>query len=137
MQATVRPSSLNVGLPKKTNYQLNVPFHYPPAAEVTEIEVTDPRHPLFGRRFEVFSLGTSARNAGFVTVIYRDSMRLQISLSATDLAPARQGPVSKFTLAAVTELVTLAQQGEWLCLSPPKPSGSGSPRSGERASSSS
>jgi hypothetical protein len=62
---------------------------------------------------------------------------LQIPLSATDLAPARQGPVSKFTLAAVTELVTLAQQGEWLCLSPPKPSGSGSPRSGERASSSS
>jgi hypothetical protein len=104
---------------------------------VTEIEVTDPRHPLFGRRFEVFSLGTSARSTGFVTVIYRDPIRLRIPLSATHLAPPRQGPVSKFTLAAVTELVTLAQQGEWLCLSPPKSSGSGSHRSCKHASSSS
>ena len=81
----------------------------------------------------MFSLGTLARSAGFVTVIYRDPMRLRIPLSATDLAPARQGPLSKLTLAAVTELVTLAEQGELLCPSPPKPSGSGSHRRCKRA----
>jgi hypothetical protein len=92
-------------------------------------------HPLFGRRFPVFSLATSPRSLGFAIVIYRDPMRLRIPLSATDLAPSQQDPVSKLTLAAVTELVTLATQYEVLCPSPPKLSGSGSPQRGKQPSS--
>jgi len=102
---------------------------------LTEIEVTDPRHPLFGRRFKVFSWSSSSYSAGFVTVIYHDPMRLRIPLSATALAPPRQVGISKLTLAGVTELVTLATQYEVLCPSPQKPSGSGSPRRCNRPSS--
>jgi hypothetical protein len=47
--------------------------------------VTDPCHPLYGRRFPVFSIGLSARSVGFVVAIYQDPMRIRIPISATNL----------------------------------------------------
>lgn len=111
---------------QQTSYQLNTPFQNPKPDEPTEIEVTDPCHPLYGRRFPVFSMGLSARSVGFVTVIYHDPMRLRIPIAATNLAPTPQVPTSKLTLRSVTAFITLAQQCEDLCLSPPQPSGTDS-----------
>ena len=119
----------------QTSYQVNAPFQNPAQVEPTEIEVTDPCHPLYGRRFPVFSLGLSARIVGFVTVIYRDPMRLRIPISATNLVPSPQVPTSKLTLTSVTELITLAEQCEELCQSHPKGSGAGSRRTSKPASS--
>src|SRR4029453_16055409 len=48
---------------------VNAPFQNPALAEPTELEVTAPCHPLYGRRFPIFSIGRSARSAGFALVI--------------------------------------------------------------------
>lgn len=114
--------------------QLNAPFNNPQTSSVTAIEVTDSRHPLFGRRFEIVSPVAPSRHASYVMVLYRDPIRLRIPVSATDLAPPRHGPVSKLTLAAVTELVTLLEHAEGLCPSPPTPSGTGCHRRSKRPS---
>jgi hypothetical protein len=101
----------------RTRYQVNAPFENPTQTEPTEIEVTDPCHPLYGRRFPVFSIGLSARSVGFVVAIYRDPMRIRIPISATNLTPTAQVPTSKLTLTSVTDLITLAEQCEGLCQS--------------------
>ena len=112
----------------RTSYQLNTPFQNPDQAEPTEIEVTDPRHPLYGRRFAVDSLGLSSRRVGFVFVLYQDEMRIRIPLAATNLAPSAKVPTSKLTFTSVTELTTLAEPCEGLCQSHPNESGTGSRR---------
>jgi hypothetical protein len=111
------------GRAHQTSPQVNTPFQNPTEGEPTEIEVTDPRHPLYGRRFPLFALGRSARSRGFAVVVYREPMRLRIPLSATNLGPPRSTPSSKLTLASVTELLTLTQHCEALCPLPPTPSG--------------
>ncbi|MFZ0257484.1 MAG: hypothetical protein WAN46_18000 [Gammaproteobacteria bacterium] len=90
-----------------------------------EVEVTDPKHPLFGRRFAVIALPT---NGDSVAVLYQDAMHLRLPLACTSLMPAGQGIGTKLTLASVTDLVTLATQCEVLCLSPQTPSGTACPR---------
>ena len=117
----------------RTSYQVNAPFQNPDQAEPTEIEVTDPCHPLYGKRFPVFSIGLSARSVGFVVAIYKDPMRIRIPISATNLAPTAKVPTSKLTLTSVTELITLAEQCEGLCQSHQNRSGTGSRRSSKPA----
>ena len=64
---------------RRTNYQLNTPFNNPLEENVTEIEVTDPTHPLFGRRFPVLSISSPPQNPGHVLVSYREQMTLRMS----------------------------------------------------------
>ena len=77
---------------------------------VTEIEVTDPTHPLFGRRFSVRQIGDTQRGASHVFVAYREHMTLRIPLQATTLMATQPATPTKLTLDAVRELVTLAEQ---------------------------
>jgi len=49
--------------------------------------VTDPAHPLFGRRFRVLSISHPPQAPGHVVVAYRDFMRLRLPVRATDLSP--------------------------------------------------
>ncbi len=142
---------------------VNAPFKNPSADDLTEIEVTDRMHPLFGRRFAVISLSTSPRGAGHAIVVYQghmriqqdvmrtsassmrirqdvmrtsaSSMRIRIPLSATQLALPRQNLGTKLTLESVTELVTLVQQSEILCPSHRMPSGAALPPRSKRKSS--
>jgi hypothetical protein len=93
------------------------------AEPVTEVEVTDPAHPLFGRRFALLSVSTSLQGSGHVLVAYRDYMRLRIPRLATNLAPAQPIGSTKLTLPAVTELIALAEQCEGLCHTDPLTSG--------------
>ncbi len=46
----------------------DAPVHNPSGLETAEIEVTDPAHPLFGRRFPVVLVATSPRARGHVYV---------------------------------------------------------------------
>ena len=77
--------------------------------------MTDPTHPLFGRRFPLVSVSSSPQSAGHVLVAYRSYMRLRIPWLATNLAPAQPTGSTKLTLAAMTELIALAEQCEELC----------------------
>lgn len=100
-----------------------------------ELEVTDPFHPLYGRRFKVHSLTGGAVETARVYVEYRDGIRLQILQCSTNLSllePA--GLRSKLTAAAVKEFLALVQEYE-PCLSRPRKSGPVSRRqSGKRSS---
>jgi hypothetical protein len=102
------------------------------AKETTEkaetIEVTDPRHPLFGRRFPLRSVSTPPHGAGQVWVAYRDHILLRLPLAATNLTsrPPVLSPV-KLTAAAVQELVALLQPTPLPCSAHPVNSGVDSP----------
>ena len=69
----------------------DAPFDNPPQSLPEEVEVTDPTHPLFGRRFPVISVTRQARKTAMVFVAYRESMRLRIPVSSTE---SRTGPGS-------------------------------------------
>jgi hypothetical protein len=62
-------------------------------------------------------------NTQSVLVIYQDGMVLRIPMAATNLVLPRPPSENKLTFAAITELVSLAEQWEVLCLSTPTKSG--------------
>ena len=90
---------------------------------MTEIEVTDPTHPLFGRRFPVHSISAPERCGIYVLVLYRDIFTLRIPLSASNLAPPRSASFTKLTCDSVAQLIALAEQCEAICLPDPQTSG--------------
>ena len=92
--------------------QLNTLSDNPPEEPLTEIEVTDPAHPLFGRRFTLLSVSSSPQSSGNVFVAYREYMILRIPRLATNLAPVRSAGPTKLTLSALTELISLAEHCE-------------------------
>ena len=111
---------------------LNARVKNPPEAE--EIEVTDPTHPLFGQRFVVRSVSHPPGQAGFVYVVYQQTMTLRIALAATDRHRCpRPRTRTKWTSAAVADLLALLTEVPASC--PPDPSGNDSPpHSGRNAS---
>src|SRR5713101_7106798 len=99
-----------------TTEHLNTPLNNPPIDDLTEVEVTDPGHPLFGRRFVLLSTRPRAHSMGYIFVAYRDTMVLRIPQTATNLVspPPASAPISKLTSHAITELISLAEQCEVL-----------------------
>ena len=85
--------------------------------------MTDPTHPLFGRRFLVESRTSSLSSPGYVLVVYRELLRLRIPVTATSLLPSLPVTRTKLTRAAITDLVALAVQCEVLCPSSPPTTG--------------
>ena len=103
---------------------LAAPFNDRDGQVPDEVEVTDPFHPLFGRRFRVHSTDGGDASTARVFVVYRDDIRLLILRRSTNLSllePA--GPRSKLSADAVTEFLALVKEYE-LC--PPRPGKSGS-----------
>src|SRR5712691_7448685 len=101
----------------RTTEHLNTPINNPPIDDLTEVEVTDPGHPLFGRRFVLLSTRPRSHSMGYIFVAYRDTMVLRIPQTATNLVspPPKSAPLSKLTSHAITELISLAEQCEVLC----------------------
>ena len=99
----------------RTSTNLDAPFQNREASSPDEIEVTDPTHPLFGRRFPVVSVSTSAQARGFVFVMYRGTMLLRIAIPATSLRPGRRGIATKLTPEAVTDCLACAGESEDAC----------------------
>jgi hypothetical protein len=61
---------------------------------ITHVAITDPHHPLYGRRFELISLA-SLHDPGSVTIALEDGRCRSVRRAATDLDPApapRPGP---------------------------------------------
>ncbi|MGB3292094.1 MAG: hypothetical protein WBB01_03760 [Phormidesmis sp.] len=113
----------------RTNPLVEPPFKNPPDSSLTEIEVTDPMHPLFGRRFQVLYIGKPSPGKAYVAASYRGDMRLRIPLSATQAVPGQPRLGIKLTMESVSEFVTLIENWEALCPSPQKQSGSDSAQS--------
>ncbi len=90
--------------------------------------MTDPTHPLFGRRFQVLSITHPPGHPGHVFVAYRYGTRLRIPVLATDLAPSSPArPRTKLTRAALLDLFSLVKECEATCPDQLSASGTGSP----------
>ncbi|WP_459903988.1 hypothetical protein, partial [Desulfosarcina cetonica] len=93
-------------------YQLDTLINNPPADGLTEVEVIDPTHPLYGRRFPLISV-THHPPIGpcHVIVAYQKDIHKHIPISATNLSvnpiPLCQ---TKISFEAVSELVGLIRQ---------------------------
>ncbi len=94
-----------------------------------EVEVTDPTHPLFGRRFPLIATSTTLTGPGYAWVVYRDDVQLRLPLAPTDLGTPTPRVPAKFTPAAITELLALAGRSEGPCRPPPATSGVACPAS--------
>jgi hypothetical protein len=91
--------------------------------------VTDPTHPLFGRRFRVISISHPPHRPGHVVVAYREGMRLRIPVLSTDLALGNASlPRTKLTRAALLDLLSLVKECEDSCPDQRSASGADSPR---------
>ena len=113
---------------------LNTPFNNPSESE--EIEVVDPAHPLFGRKFRLLSRHpASPAGADFVLVAYRDTMQLKLAVPATSLAFAPLFAArTKFTTEAIEELLSLVKECESSCCESPKTCGGSSRKRSARRS---
>jgi hypothetical protein len=87
-----------------------------------EIEVVDPRHPLYGRRYRLISIGKESTTRGtckesFARVHYRFGLTLLLPLGATNLE--RNGLLcaapTKLSLDALQELIALAEESGGTC----------------------
>ena len=99
-----------------------------------EVEVTDAKHPLFGRRFPLRSLSAPTPGATHVFVVYRGYVTLRLPLAATNLMAPRSSIITKLTYDAVVDLLALAEPCGGLCLANPVPSGSACPQTCNTAS---
>ena len=104
----------------RTIPQLNTLFKNPDEKDLTEIEVVDPTHPLFGRRFPLISVSSPLHGPSHVLVSYREYMTLRLPVTATTLAASRPVSSIKLTHAAVKELMTIAEDCEVLNALSPK-----------------
>jgi hypothetical protein len=107
----------------RSHYQLDTSPLDRRLAELPEIEIVDPTHPLFGRRFPLLHTSTTLTGPGFAWVLYRGYMQLRVPLSVTNLSAAAPAFRAQLTAEAIQELLALAGQYGLLCPSPPDTSG--------------
>ena len=101
--------------------QLNTLFNNPDEENGTEIEVSDPTHPLFGHRFALISVSSPLHGPGSAFVSYREYMVLRLPVASTTLALSRPVISTKLTPDAIKELLTIAEDCEALNALSPKP----------------
>ena len=91
-------------------------------ANSEEVEVVDPRHPLYGRRYRLISIGKETTTRGackelFARVHYRFGLTLLLPLGATNLE--RNGLLcaapTKLSLDALQDLIALAEESGGTC----------------------
>src|SRR3954452_20532118 len=94
-----------------SHYQLDTSPLDRRLAELPEIEIVDPTHPLFGRRFPLLHTSTTLTGPGFAWVLYRSYMQLRVPLSVTNLSAAVPPAVrTQLTPEAIQDLLALAGQ---------------------------
>src|SRR5205814_5353923 len=94
-----------------TSQRLNAPRESTTLAAQDVIEVIDPTHPLYRRRFPLLWLCQPPQGPGFVEVPYGEYIRLRLPLAATDRAPSPEAlPRTKLTPAAIQQLIALGKE---------------------------
>jgi hypothetical protein len=87
------------------------------------VEVTDPTHPLFQRRFELLSVSRGGCGTVHVMVRYRGDRVLRFPVRCTSLSDLGKNLIrSKLTVQVVRELLALVKEYE-SCLRRPRKSG--------------
>ena len=81
----------------------------------TEITITDPRHPLFGRSFRILSINNFYSNRKNIDAIYEEHVTFRIPISATNLENNSWGSSIKLTQSSVEDLVSLTKEYGFLC----------------------
>ncbi len=105
------------------------------AEAAVAVTVTDPGHPLYGRRFAVVPAVEGGRS-DYIHVAHRGGTMLPLPVAATSLRPLpREVGGTKLTLEAIQGLLRLAAEGEHLCRSAPVRSGQACPLTGAAPSS--
>ena len=96
----------------RTIEHLHTPVNNPPVDDPTEVEVTDPTHPRFGRRFALLSTRPRPHSVGYIFVAYHNTMLLRLPHAVTSLGatPPESAPRTKLTTHAVTELIKEAAE---------------------------
>src|SRR6266516_3922742 len=94
--------------------QLNTLFNNPNEESRTEIEVTDPTHPLFGRRFALISVSSPLQGAGSTFISYREYIVLRLPVTSTTLTLSQPVISTKLTSDTIKELLTIAEDCEAL-----------------------
>src|SRR5262245_52435612 len=128
-EAPIPRSTRKAGLtdgsrPHRTTRQHDAPFQNPPQFDPELIEVTDPAHPLHGRRFQVVSISHPPQHPGHVIVAYRDGLRLRVPVQATERNPDNATRSrTKFTRDALLELLALLKECPTACADLHGPSG--------------
>lgn len=90
------------------------------AEAVVTVTVTDPGHPLYGRRFTVVPTIKGARS-DHIHVAHRGGTVLPLLVGATSLHPLpREVGGTKLTLEAIHDLLRLAAEGEPHVHPPPR-----------------
>src|SRR5262249_137005 len=108
----------------RTPQQDDAPFQDPPPLDPEVIEVTDPTHPLYGRRFQVLSISHPPQRPGHVVVAYRGSLRLRIPVRPTEPTPATASRLcTRFTRDALPEPLALLTESPAACPDHRGPSG--------------
>jgi hypothetical protein len=111
------------------SHQLNALLHNPSEPPADEIEVTDPTHPLFGRRFAILEIQQPRGRPGHVLVSYQDGLRLRIPIQATSLVLDKPAQLrTQFTPRAIRDLLALVKECASPCPVPPNASGTDSPK---------
>jgi hypothetical protein len=92
------------------------------------VEVTDPTHPLFQRKFQLLSVSRGNCGTVHVTVRYRGDIHLRFPLHCTSLSDLAKNTIrSKLTAEAVRELLAFVKENE-PCPHQPRKSGKTSRR---------
>ena len=115
-------------------YQLPTLFNNPPQEESHEIEVTNPIHPLFGRRFPLRFVSRPSQGIPHAFVSYRKYMTLKIPLSDTNLGEIYSPLFTKLTLQAINEFISIAKECKQLCPINQNISGKGCPHNSKNKS---
>jgi hypothetical protein len=109
--------------------QLDTPLNDTRDTADEEVTVSDPGHPLYGRRFRVAARAHMPGSQGsHVLVFYRDGIQLRIPTAAIESPKTGQAPRTRVTGAAVEELLSTARACG-ICPSSHADSGDPSPKS--------
>ena len=110
------PCRLEVwGLPDRRIYQLNTSINNPLQEDCHEIEVTNPTHPLFGRRFPLLFVSRPPHGTPNAFVSYQKYMVLKIPVHDTNLFENHSTLFTKLTLQAINEFISIAKECKELC----------------------
>ena len=93
------------------------------------MEIVDPAHPLFGRRFRLASPPGPIHPSAQIRLIFGSELVLTIPAAATDLLPPppQMCAAPKLSVEALRDLLTVAGEAVAPCPSSPVRSGAASP----------
>ena len=82
-----------------------------------DVEVIDPTHPLYGRRFRLVSITRGTCSDSCARVEWRFGLTLLLSLEVTNLVPRKEQRTmrTRLSIEAMEELVAVAEGSEGVC----------------------